>query len=84
MKITEQLFTTNIGILSSPTDLQGLSLLMDLQTVASEIGKGIRTQGISMLSESIRNCTGLDYVCNIDLKLRRTRLMFSEITYVRG
>jgi hypothetical protein len=41
-----------------------------------------KRQGISMLSESISNCTGLDEVCTIDLKLNRTRLMFSEIIYI--
>jgi hypothetical protein len=38
IKITEQPFITNSVMLSSPTDLEGFSLLMDLQTSASELG----------------------------------------------
>jgi hypothetical protein len=64
------------GISSSPTDLEGFSLLMALQTLASEIrardknsedcerGKVHRAviiiNELKMLSESISNCTGLD------------------------
>jgi hypothetical protein len=38
LKISEQPFMIKPGISSSPTDLKGFSLLMALQTSASEIG----------------------------------------------
>jgi hypothetical protein len=36
--VTEQPFMTTLGILSSPTGLDGFSLLMALQSFASKIG----------------------------------------------
>jgi hypothetical protein len=38
IKTAEQPFMTNPGISSSPTDLEGFSLLIALQTSKSEIG----------------------------------------------
>jgi hypothetical protein len=39
------------GISSSPTDLEGFSLLMALQTSASEMGQGIKIQMIARKGE---------------------------------
>jgi hypothetical protein len=51
IKIAEQPFMTNPGISSSPTDLEGFSLLMALQTSKSEIGQEIRIQKIAKEGE---------------------------------
>jgi hypothetical protein len=53
IKILEQPFTIKPEISSSPTDLESFSLLMALQTSASEMGKGIKYQKIAREGESL-------------------------------